>query len=134
MELALIFLLELGGLLLGSALARAAFGAPSTPQVVRVVRALERAARAFLLRALARFGAFFGVVLGLLLAGGVAAGDAAGGLAGAGGIVLGALLAMATAFAATWLGGRAITAAVTRAGAQFDLALTTGLRSAGATG
>jgi hypothetical protein len=134
MELALIFLLELGGLLLGSALARAAFGSPGTPQVVRVVRALERAARAFLLRALARFGAFFGVLLGLLLAGGAAAGHAAAGVAGAAGMVLGAALAMATALAATWLGGRAITAAVTRAGTQFDLALTTGLRSAGATG
>ncbi|HSU40088.1 MAG TPA: hypothetical protein VLJ38_10980, partial [Polyangiaceae bacterium] len=134
MELALIFLLELGGLALGSALARAAFSAPSTPQVGRVVAALERAARAFLLRALTRFGAFFGALLGLLLATGVAAGHAGAALAGAAGMALGAVLAMATAFAATWLGGRAIRAAVARAGAELDLVLTTGLRSAGATG
>src|SRR5690348_1292827 len=112
MELALIFLLELGGLVLGSALARAAFGATASPQVGRVVAAIERATRAFFVRALTRFAAVFGLVLASLLAIGVATGQSAAGVAGAAGLLAGAMLASATAFAATWLGGRAVTAAV----------------------
>jgi hypothetical protein len=134
MELALIFVLELGGLLLGAALARAAFGAAPSAGVTRVAAALERAARAFFVRAIVRFGAILAALLAALLALGFASGHVAAGVSGALGMTLGALLGTLTALGASFVGGRAVSAAVARAGVRFDLALTTAVRAAGASG
>jgi K(+)-stimulated pyrophosphate-energized sodium pump len=134
MELAFIFVLELGGLLLGALLARAAFGATPSAGVTRVFAALERARRAFLVRAFARFAAVAGAAAAAVLAFGFASGHAAAGIAGSVGMLLGAAFGVAAALGASFLGSRAAAAAVARAGARFDLALTTAVRSAGASG
>jgi K(+)-stimulated pyrophosphate-energized sodium pump len=132
MELALVFVLELGGLLLGAVLARAAFGAAPSSAVTRVVAALERAARAFLLRALGRFGPILGAVAAATLALGFVSGRVAAGIAAAIGMGVGAAFGAAVAVGASFLGSRAVSASVTRAGVRFDHALTTALRAAGA--
>jgi hypothetical protein len=134
MELALIFVLEVGGLLLGGVLARAAFGARPSLGVERVSAALVRATRAFLTRSLVRFAALLGAVLALVLAFGFGTGEAQTGVAGGLGVFVGALLGAAAAYGASWLGGRAVSTSAARAAERADLALTTALRTAGATG
>src|SRR5690349_23037115 len=133
MELALIFVLELFGLALSAALARAAFATPSVG-VRRVVAAVERAARAFLARA--RLGIFLliGVTATLVLGAGFASGQRELGVASALGVLFGALLAGTLAVAASVLGGRASAAVVTGASTRFERALGAAVRGAGASG
>jgi len=134
MELALVLVLEIGGLLLAGALARAAFGAEAGAAVRRVLAAIERATRVFLTRVLARAAVMTALVLVLLLAFGFGAGHADAAVPGAIGLVAGASLAALVALSAGLLGARGAAALLTRAAARFDLALATALRTAGATG
>jgi Na+/H+-translocating membrane pyrophosphatase len=133
MELALIFVLELFGLALAVALARAAFNAPSVG-VHRVVAAVERAARAFFGRTRAGLFALVGVTAGIVLAAGLWSGQRELGVASALGVLFGALLAATLAVVASVLGGRASGAVVTGAASRFDRALGAAVRGAGASG
>ncbi len=133
-ELALILVLEVGGLLLAGALARAAFGVPASAAVRRVLAAIERATRVFLARVLTRAAVIAALVLVLLLAFGFGFGHADAAVPGALGLVVGAALAAFVALGAGLLGTRAAAALLTRAAARFDLALATAVRTAGATG
>lgn len=134
MELALVFVLEFGGLLLAGALARAAFGVTASVTVRRVLAALERATRVFLGRALVRAAVLAASLAALILALGFAAGRADAAVPGALGLVLGALVAALVAVGASLLGARGAFALLVRAETRFDLALATAIRSAGATG
>jgi Inorganic H+ pyrophosphatase len=134
MELALIFVLELGGLLLAGALARVAFGVTPSVPLRRVLSAIERASRAFSTRVLTRSAALSALVATGVLGLGFSCGSRVEGISGALGILLGAALASSVALGGSWLGVRAAGTLVARAGARFDLALGTALRAAGATG
>jgi K(+)-stimulated pyrophosphate-energized sodium pump len=134
MELALIFVLQVSGLVLGLALGRAAFSDVPSVAVRRVVAAVERAARAFVARMRAGLTASIGVAAALVLAGGFASGHPETGEAAAAGVVLGGALGFATAFVATVLGSRSLGAAVVGAGARFELALCSAVKGAGAAG
>ena len=134
MELALIFVLELCGLALGLALARVAFAGTPSATVRRVVAALERATRSFLLRALTRVAIVGAFLAGLVAASGTLMGHASAGVAGGIGIVFGTALGSLSAFGSAWLGSRGAAAVIVGAGLRFDLALGAAVRGAGATG
>src|SRR5688500_18285620 len=127
MELALIFVLELFGLALAVALAKAAFTTPSVG-VHRVVAAVERAARAFLGRTRTGLFALVGIAAGIVLAAGLWSGQRELGVASALGVLFGALLAATLAVVASVLGGRASAAVVTGAASRFDQALGAAVR------
>src|SRR5512146_2925072 len=134
MELALVLVLEVGGLPLAAVLARAAFGASTSGTVKRVLAAIERATRVFLSRVLARAAALAALALVGLLGLGFGSGHAEAAVPGALGLVTGAVFASAVALSAALLGARAAGALLARAALRFDLALATAVRTAGATG
>jgi hypothetical protein len=134
MELALIFGLQLLGLVVALALARPLFGAEPSAGVRRVVAAVGRATQAFTLRALGRGALVTGLGALGLGALGLGTGRTHAGLAELLGAVAGATLAGLTALLAELAGTRATTAVVVALHRRFELALSTSLRSAGAVG
>ncbi|HTQ05094.1 MAG TPA: hypothetical protein VMI54_14620 [Polyangiaceae bacterium] len=134
MELALVLVLEFGGIVLAAALARAAFGTAAAAAVERVLSAIERATRAFLGRALTRAAVPVAFALAAVLGFGFGFGHGDAALAGALGVAAGALLAAAVGAVSSLLGARAAGRLLARATARFDLALATAVRGAGATG
>ena len=134
MELALIFVLELVGLVVAAALARPLFGVEANPSVARVTAAVGRATRGFAFHALGRAGALTGLGAAALGALGFARGRADAGLAELAGALAGATLAAAAALLAERAGTRATTAVVVALERRFDRALSVSLRAAGAVG
>jgi len=134
MELALIFGLQIIGLIVALALARPLFGAEPSASVRRVVAAVGRATQAFVLRALGRGAVLAGLVAVALGAVALGTGRIQAGLAELLGALAGATLAAVTALLAKLAGTRATTAVVVALHRRFDLALSTSLRSAGAVG
>jgi K(+)-stimulated pyrophosphate-energized sodium pump len=133
MELALIFVLELCGLVLGLALARVAFASTPDLAVRRVLSALERATRAFLARALARVASAAALLSALVLSLGFASAQGHAAVMSVSGLSLGAALASLAGLGAGWLGSRTAMAVIVGAGGRFDWAVGAAFRGAGAT-